>query len=285
MVGKLVKHDFLESRRKFVPVVGSIVALTLIILMLTRSEFSGGGASFIMSVSILLMFGLSIAAVVLSFMAYIDLLYTSMYNKNGYKLFTLPVKSWEIVASKIIVSFIWTIIISAVTIVSAYLFLLITMSGFEGWEYITSFFKYLTAQVDIRVFAVWTLNVIASTIFSISLFLFVGSIVGSSYVQNKRNFKMFVFYLITAIVVGNVIGLLNLNASIFEVSFSPELLESAIMSGFDPLVDGWETIMQFYVNVEGIQHMVYLALIRLCIGSLFIYGTIWFWNNKLEIID
>lgn len=282
MVLKLIKHDFVESSRKFVPVIGMIVAVTAMIIIMFKSSISGWGAEVVVIAMSFMVFGLSIASFVLSVMGIIDLLYTSVYNKRGYQLFTMPVKSWEILLSKLALVFIWVGIISIVTILCAGFIFLMVFGNVGIWEYVTSFFNYIANSLDIRVYLVSMLSNLVSTVYSFALFMFVGSVIHSSYVQNGRNYKMLIFYLIASVVMSSMFGLLM--TSDVAIDF---FLQDALVLGevIDPLLGGWEQLFTLAVNVDVLQATLWFALLKALIAGLFAFGTLWFWKNKLEIVD
>ena len=113
MLGKLIKHEFKEASRRFVMILGMIVAASIILALSFNMEAIYNEGVILVMLMLILM-GLGIAVVVMSFMAFIDLLYTSLYNKNGYRLFTLPVETWEIIVAKISVYAIWNAIVGKI---------------------------------------------------------------------------------------------------------------------------------------------------------------------------
>lgn len=282
MVGKLIKHDFLESRRKFTPVIGMIVVVTVMLTIMFNSNYTGAGSDFIVLAMLFMVFGLSIASFVMTVMALVDLLYTSVYNKRGYQLFTMPVKPWEILLSKLVLVFIWMTVIGFVTLLCGSALLTFVFGKVGVWEYITSFLSYLLTNIDVRVYAVSLFANFVGTIYSFSLFMFVGSIVHSSYVQNGRNYKMLIFYLIAVVLATSLFG--QLSSSVMPLEF---VLNDALITGLvgDPLLTGWDQIFTTVVNVGALKSSLWLTVLQGLIAVSLSYGTIWVWNHKLEVID
>ncbi len=73
------------------------------------------------------------------------------------------------------------------------------------------------------------------------------------------------------------------NALPIDFVMNPEVMMNPGM--YDPLIAGWETYFRLTTNIQVLQSFVWLAVLKGLIGVCFIFGTIWFWDNKLEIID
>ncbi len=283
MVTKLIKNEFIDPKRKFMPILGLIFAISVLILLSFRSSTIPTESILVVMVTLVIM-GFGVAIVVLSFMAFIDLLYTSLYNKNGYRLFTLPVKTWEIITAKVIVFLLWNLIIGLFALVSFFVIGLVTMHGTDVMVIIRSFFSYFFSQVELRVFMVLLLDVITSNLSTIALFFFVGSVVNSTYVQNNRGLKMFIFYLIATVVMGQLYGLVNdYNNFVFDFNVNESFIHG--MESFNPLTDGWEVMFNISTNIQGLQSTALMSVLYAIVSALLFMGTAWMWDHKLEIID
>ena len=280
MVGKLIKHEFLESKRKFIPVIGTIAAATLILVTMIKGGF---GSNFLIVTTSFILVGLFFASIVMTIMAFIHVLYTSVYNKRGYQLFTLPVKTWEIIVAKLAITFIWTIIMMLVSGLAILIVFFVALSGNEVMPYISSGFNYLFTSIELRYYAVSLLSQITGTIFTFATFMFVGSIVHSEFVQNRRGLIMFIGFLVLTVIVNNVVALFITSGLPIDFIPNPDAVMNPGM--YDPLVSGWESYFTLSTNVQVLQSHMLLAVIKGLLGVGFIFGTIWFWDNKLEIID
>ena len=286
MVGKLIKHEFLDSRKSFMPVIGLIFGSTLVLTIFVKTSLQNNSMAFVNSILLLIFFGMSVAIAVMSLMAMIDLLYKSIYNKNGYRLFTLPVKSWEIVVAKIIVTFIWGIIIGLITFFAFTIFLGIVTKGTDTVKLIGSLISYVFSELELRFIAASLISFFSSNIITITILLFVGSMMNSAYVQNRRGLKTFILYLVITSIVTRITAGFTLNQNTLDVIFQETvIINPGILEGFDPLVDGWHHLFTINTWVDGMQVMLKVAFLELIISGLFVFGTIWFWDNKLEVID
>lgn len=282
MVTKLVKNEFKDSSRKFVPILG-IISTASIILTMTINLDMINNIAFANLLLLIVLLGLGVAIVVLSFMAFIDLLYTSLYNKNGYRLFTLPVETWEIVTAKVVVYAIWNVIILCVTLLAFLFITLVSVRDAEFWEVFRSIFVFFVETVELRVVLTVLLNSVSSGLVSIAIFLFAGSVVNSRYVQNQRGLKMFILFLVLTALSNQLFVQLGASGEfIFNAAIDP----TPIMDGtFNPLVQGWSSVVALTTNVAGLRDMALMSVLYLIVASILFFGTVWFWDHKLEIID
>ena len=112
MVRKLIKNEFLDSVKNFKPVLLLIAGIVGIVVLLKFTAPSLSDNTFFPALLVFVIYAFVIAIVVLTILSFIQLLYKSLYKRESYRLFTLPVGVEEILISKVVVSFIWTAIIS-----------------------------------------------------------------------------------------------------------------------------------------------------------------------------
>ena len=130
MLGKLIKHEFKDTMRLFLPMFGFIAVLTPIFSLMMSlgnnyDEEAGAALSVVFGSGIagyfLLLFGLIIVTQILIVMRF----YRTMASTEAYLTFTLPAKPGQIVFSKWLVAMIWYIISCIVAVVSILIVLLI----------------------------------------------------------------------------------------------------------------------------------------------------------------
>ncbi len=286
MVGKLIKNEFLDSRKSFLPVVLMIVSVTTILLLVTNSHFQGGGAVFLVSILMLVLFGLFVAIFVMWVMAFINLLYKSVYNKNGYRLFTMPVKTWEIVVAKTAVYFLWLLIIGVVTFISVNVFLLITFSNTDFMEIYSSLVGYIFSNISLPQIILMVLSFISNNLVTIATILVVGAIANSAWIQNQRSIKAFLMYVVLTAVISRVTAQFLSSAPIFNLNINDAiLLDPTILDSFNPMIDSWSTIFSLATNVDAMQTVAKVVLLEFLMSGLLVYGTLWVWDHKLEILN
>lgn len=117
MLGKLLKHEFKHSARYVMAIyacTGAVLAVMLLAMLLKITWLS-------VAASMVLYFA-GILVVVLTLVSVIKNFYDTLYTNQGYLSFTLPVKCSSLLASKVIVSFVW-IILSFLALSLIYLFI------------------------------------------------------------------------------------------------------------------------------------------------------------------
>ncbi|MGF7145748.1 hypothetical protein HNQ56_004191 [Anaerotaenia torta] len=117
MLGKLLKHEFKASGRIILPLYLVLAVLTL----MNRITFSLRGEKIMNIISNFLIFTyvISIIAVVaVSFVIVVLRFYRNLMLDEGYLMFTLPVKTSQLITSKLIAASIWTLLSFLATIAS-----------------------------------------------------------------------------------------------------------------------------------------------------------------------
>ena len=132
MLKKLIKHEFKDTLRLFIPMFGFIAVLTPIFSLMMSlgsqpyDEKTADALSLIFGSGIigycLLLFGLLIVTQVLIATRF----YKTMTSQEAYLTFTLPAKTGQILFAKWLVSFVWYIL--ACTIALIYMFIVILIA-------------------------------------------------------------------------------------------------------------------------------------------------------------
>lgn len=150
MLGKLIKHEFKDTMRLFLPMFGFIAVLTPIFSLMMSlgdnyEEEAGAALSVVFGSGIagyfLLLFGLMIVTQILIVIRF----YQTMASTEAYLTFTLPAKTGQILFAKWLVAMIWYIISCIVAIVSILMVLLIaTPITFQDIGYaLTKMFEFI----------------------------------------------------------------------------------------------------------------------------------------------
>lgn len=265
MVIKLVKRELRDSSTSFVPVLAAILAGSVLLPLQIRFFNSIGFLNAIVNIVLMLLF---FTAMILSIRASFYILYTNMYNKSGYELFTLPVKLWEIVVSKLITLVIWYVALSIVTGVGMVLMTAI-LSGdigfiFEQIGYAFSFFSdYFSSSDVLLTVLVGTLGLLRDVL----VIFFAGAVANSSRFSKNRAWWTFLF-----------VVLLSWGVSLISTS-----LDLNLFRGFNLVLYG-NSISSFTLGiVPGL--VIAITAFELVLSGLFFFGTLWFWDNKLEILN
>ena len=104
MLGKLIKYEFKSTMRIFLPLYGVILGFTLIRKLLDILNVEFFFSDGILVTTYLLM---TIGIIALTFILGILRFYKNILGTEGYLMNTLPVKSWQLVFSKLFTSVSW----------------------------------------------------------------------------------------------------------------------------------------------------------------------------------
>jgi len=123
MLGKLLKYEIKATARIFLP----LVAVLLVIAGINRlvSELSNKSMQTPQIISMILYVTILIGVFVMTLVVMIQRFYKNLLTDEGYLMFTLPVKAWQHITSKLVVSLMWTFICS----IAAFISVLIIASG------------------------------------------------------------------------------------------------------------------------------------------------------------
>ena len=124
MLKKLIKHEFKDTMRLFIPMFGFIVVLTPIFSLMMSlgsqpyDENTADALSLVFGSGIigycLLLFGLLIVTQVLIAIRF----YKTMTSQEAYLTFTLPAKTGQLLLAKWLVSFVWYILACGIALIS-----------------------------------------------------------------------------------------------------------------------------------------------------------------------
>lgn len=104
MVFKLLKYDFKSMLRVFVPLWLALLAVSVInhFSLTATSSYADSLIWDMKAIAMLVFFGLIIAAGVLTAVLVIQRFYLGLLKDEGYLMFTLPVKPWQLLTSKVV---------------------------------------------------------------------------------------------------------------------------------------------------------------------------------------
>ncbi len=126
MLAKLLKHEFKATARIFLPLYLILLIFGLINRIFNVFDIFGDSISFNMQstlsvISSIIYFTLIVAIIVMTLVIMIQRFYKNLLGDEGYLMFTLPVKPWQHIVSKLIISMLWSglsliVIISSIAI-------------------------------------------------------------------------------------------------------------------------------------------------------------------------
>ncbi|MEI7884485.1 MAG: hypothetical protein WCI30_03945 [Clostridia bacterium] len=119
MLGKLMKYELQASAKTFLPLYGVLLLFALVNRLLFNFSFGA-----LQGIAITIYFGLMVAIAVLTIIVNIQRFYKTLLTEEGYLMFTLPVKTWQLVISRLFTAMIWVIgsgivVMSSILIINA----------------------------------------------------------------------------------------------------------------------------------------------------------------------
>jgi hypothetical protein len=109
MLSKLFKHEMKATSRLLLPLFLVLIVLTVMDRIVLNLDIFTGALSVIPGFVTFIYIVALIAIVVVTFVIIILRFYKNLMTDEGYLMFTLPVKSHQLINSKLIASIIWTV--------------------------------------------------------------------------------------------------------------------------------------------------------------------------------
>lgn len=137
MLTKLMKHEFKAQARLLLPLLLVLAILTMVDCIVFNLNVFTGSLSMV-RFFIGFAYGASIVAVIIVSSVIIILrFYRNLMTDEGYLMFTLPVKSHQLINSKLIISILWNTICFAAVLASVYIVIVATgnLDGFKEFLY------------------------------------------------------------------------------------------------------------------------------------------------------
>ena len=106
MLGKLLKYDFRSMFRVFLPLWGALLAISFI-NRLTLNSNSMGIPGLVLFIAYI---GIIFAVMAVTLVLVVQRFYNGLLKSEGYLMFTLPVKPWQLIASKGIAAMVVTVL-------------------------------------------------------------------------------------------------------------------------------------------------------------------------------
>jgi len=138
MLGKLMKYDLKSMFKSFIPLWLALLAVSLVnrFLVFHNSEHFASGVPGVVS---MMLYGILIMAVVVVTIALVIIrFYNGLLKDEGYLMFTLPVKAWQLVASKCLTA----TIITLLSMIAGLLSVFFLVPGIQWHLIFSEFSKY-----------------------------------------------------------------------------------------------------------------------------------------------
>lgn len=140
MLRKLLKYEFKATSMVFLPLYLTIAVFAILnrfFFIIPDANISKNAiANFFSGLSMTVYVSLLIGMVVLTLVVQIQRFYKSLLGDEGYLMFTLPVETWKHIASKLIVSTVWTFASGIIAFCSIFFVASIRSNFREGLSYV-----------------------------------------------------------------------------------------------------------------------------------------------------
>lgn len=258
MLGKLLKHEFMETYK--IMAVLNIILLGLsgigMLLIGTKISPSNDTMQFLAASSAMIYF-LAIFAVFIITIVFITIrFYKTVYSVQGYLTHSLPVSSSAILNSKLLVSGFWLIITACITVIS--FFLLFRVALGSSWDSIAlrESFQYLLAESGLFMpeIILYVIVAILISTFSVILMIFASLSVGQLFQQHR----------ITASIVAYVVF----------------YLIGSVLSTITLIVLRFNNMYTFSSNTYLYPRGLWISLLESFLYSIFFYFTCYYIINK-----
>lgn len=137
MLGKLLKHEMKACSRLLLPLYLLLIVLTILDRIVLGLNIFHGVLGLLSTFLTFIFIFTDIVIAVVSLVIVILRFYKNLITDEGYLMFTLPVKTNQLINSKLIAASVWTLL-SAVAVILSMLFVFSSLNGFdEFWNELT----------------------------------------------------------------------------------------------------------------------------------------------------
>lgn len=224
MFWNLVRYEFKNVNKWYLALYGAVLALSALIGVQASSlkSIDTPDQQMIMLVFLALVFGgliitLSISTLILIIRRFKG----SVYDRQGYLTLTLPVSEHQIILSKLLGAFIWSLASSLVFILSIYIILVLTGANFLDIFSLEYLFKFYMDSFWLSV-----ISFILSTVASI-LCIYLAISIGQLFNEYRTALAVLAY-----IVIQTILGFVGLNLRIDDYNWmiSFEIVKDLILS-------------------------------------------------------
>jgi len=121
MLGKLIKHEYKATVRNLVPLYLVLIFISIINRFVISAGAKEGLIGFFTGFLVFAQVLLIIVILIATFLLMIIRFYKNLLSDEGYLMFTLPVKTHQLITSKLIITMLWTVVSCLMIVVSLFL--------------------------------------------------------------------------------------------------------------------------------------------------------------------
>lgn len=273
MLGKVMKHEFLDTGRVMIPLNLGEIGVLILGIMIECLNFSGDMLAILKVATILLY---AFAILILSVISYIYLavrFYKSMYGSESYLTHTLPVGGFAKLNGKLLVALIWTLVNAAVCVLSVIALITVALKRADvtvPWGEVEQMLDMMFHMSPAALAAWCVVIVIVSALYSL-LMIYVSMSVGQLFQKHKIGASVLT-YVIIYVVLQVISAMTSVTKSIalFEVSDAADVIDP----GFT---------MEYLVG-DYYKDLLVMSLIMSAVCAVVFYGvTAYICNRKINL--
>lgn len=223
MLGKLIKYEIKATGRIFLPMYLALIVFAIINHFM---PFNSDNFTFPQGIALTIYILIFVGMFVTSFIVMIQRFYKNLLCEEGYLMFTLPVKPWKHIISKLVVSAMWTILSALVAVISIIIIVLQVMSLSDIFAAISEAWSVLYKSIGSSLY-LYTIQTVTGLIVSLAtstLIIYAAMAIG----QLSNNHKVLVSIV-------SFLGLYTLSQIAASLIFLPQLSKTESTS----YVNGW----------------------------------------------
>ncbi len=214
MLGKLMKYEIKATARIFLP-----LYLVLIVFSIINSFMNFNMDSFTLpqgitlTIYIIILVGMFVA----TFIVMIQRFYKNLLSEEGYLMFTIPVKPWKHIISKLIISSMWTAISVLVAILSIGIIVLQEVSLTDMFKGISMIWSMVYEELGDSLYHLIAQMIVGIIIGTATSILMVYASISMGHLSNNHKIMASIgsflgFYALSQIVAG-ILFLLPINSN------------------------------------------------------------------------
>lgn len=188
MLSKLLKYDLRANLKIYLFVWPAIIALALIDRLSLTVQIGGSLGTIFTITTMLALFAACILALVISIIRF----YSGLLRNEGYLMFTLPVKSWQLILSK----FLTALLTLAVTIVLSIFCAVFVFKGIDGLLFFLSEL-FRTSDIPTGITLVLTLLICGVSLCLSILQIYLACSIGHLFRRRRILFSILFYYAIS----------------------------------------------------------------------------------------
>ena len=251
MLGKLLKYEIKSTARLFIPLYAVLLVFALLNKFLNPLQTMETSNSFslqamLQGLSLTAYFILVVATFVMTLIITIQRFYKNLLGDEGYLMFTLPVKTWQHITSKLLTAIMWYIL-SAVAVLTS---IMILVGPREFFEFLPEMLQGIRGFLGNAAIVIFPVFVLVQLIYG-TLMIYDAIALGHLFQKHKllASFVMYcVLYGIAQVVL--VITIFSLGNTIFAAmihSVEPTGQQIISFIGMIGVVGGLMAAIHFFV--------------------------------------